>query len=266
LTADDGKRYPETNEMPRNQAMRGSAIGPGALNNAPAGGPGSARSRAKPRAASRIEQRYLTRRLEILRAAGRAFRSRGLAETGMRDIAAAVDLSPANLYNYFQGKHELLFFCQDSALDRMLGALGKVRTERASAAEKLSLVIESHLRCVLDEVEGSAAHLFTADMPAKLQRRLVAKRDRYEEGVRQLIAKGIRSGEFVPCDPALAARAILGALNSSVVWFRPEGKLSAAEIAEEFAFLLTRGLLGKSGMRPGGRPGMRTGTRRSGGK
>ena len=32
-------------------------------------------------------RRYLARRLEILRAAGRAFRTRGFAETGMRDIA-----------------------------------------------------------------------------------------------------------------------------------------------------------------------------------
>ncbi len=111
------------------------------------------------------------------------------------------------------------------------------------AAEKLSLAIRSHLHCVLDEVEGSAAHLFTADMPEKLERRLVAKRDRYEDGVRSVIATGVRSAEFIECDPALAARAILGALNSTVVWFRPEGKLSAAEIGEEFAFVLIRGLL-----------------------
>jgi AcrR family transcriptional regulator len=234
--------------MPTGQPIRPSAAGAGARNNG-ANGRNGARPRtmssSRSRPASRIEQRYLTRRLEILRAAGRAFRSRGIAETGMRDIAAAVDLSPANLYNYFQGKHELLFFCQDSALDRMLSALGKIRTKRIRAADKLSLVIESHLRCVLDEVEGSAAHLFTADMPPKFHRRLVAKRDRYEEGVRQLIASGIRSGEFVSCDPALATRAVLGALNSSVVWFSPEGKLSASEIAEEFAFVLTRGLLAK---------------------
>ncbi len=207
---------------------------------------------SRARAESRIEQRYLARRLEILRAAGRAFRSRGLAETGMRDIAAAVDLSPANLYNYFKGKHELVFFCQDSALDRMLDALGKIRVKRVSAAEKLSLAIGSHLHCVLDEVEGSAAHLFTADMPPKLQRRLVTKRDRYEEGVRQLIAAGIRSGEFIACDPALAARAILGALNWSVGWFSPEGKLTAAEIGEEFAFVLIRGLLAKPTVRRNG--------------
>jgi AcrR family transcriptional regulator len=192
-----------------------------------------------------LRQRYLARRLEILRAAGKEFRVRGFAETGMRDIAAAAALSPANLYNYFRGKHDILFFCQDNSLDRLIAALDKTRRMKASAAIKLRMMIVSHLRCVLDEVEGSAAHLLTTALPPRQQRYLIAKRDRYEGGVRALIAGGIRTGEFAPCDPALAVRAILGSLNWSVQWFSPEGPLTAAEIAERFANYLIRGLQAK---------------------
>lgn len=202
-------------------------------------------SHSRNRPNGRVRRRYLARRLEILRAAGREFRARGFAETGMRDIAEAAALSPANLYNYFQGKHELLFFCQDNALDRLLGTLDVARRKKASAATRIRLVIVSHLRCLLDEVEGSAAHLLTSALPPRQQRYLVAKRDRYEQGIRHLIASGIRSGEFVPRDAALAARAMLGALNWSVQWFRPEGPLTAAEIAEGLSDYLIRGLLAK---------------------
>jgi AcrR family transcriptional regulator len=191
------------------------------------------------------KRRYLARRLEILRAAGREFRVRGFAETGMRDIAAAAALSPANLYNYFRGKHDILFFCQDNSLDRLIAALDKARRMRASAAIKLRMVIVSHLRCVLDEVEGSAAHLLTTVLPPRQQRYLVAKRDKYEEGVRNLIASGIRTEEFAPCNPALVVRAIFGSLNWSVQWFSPEGPLTAADIAETFANYLIRGLQAK---------------------
>lgn len=192
-----------------------------------------------------LQRRYLERRLEILRAAGREFRIRGFAETGMRDIAEAAFLSPANLYNYFKGKHEILFFCQDNSLDRMIGALDTARRMRTSAASKLRIVIAAHVRCVLDEVEGSAAHLLSSALPPRLHRHILAKRDRYEQGVRNLIASGIRSGEFAVRDPALAVRAMLGALNWTVQWFSPEGPLSAAEIAEGFADYLIRGLLAK---------------------
>ncbi|HET8922034.1 MAG TPA: TetR/AcrR family transcriptional regulator [Candidatus Acidoferrum sp.] len=193
----------------------------------------------------RLRRRYLARRLEILRAAGREFRMRGFAETGMRDIAAAASLSPANLYNYFKGKHEILFFCQDNSLDRMIAALEKARRLRTSTAARLRMVIVSHLRCLLDEVEGSAAHFLTSALPSRLHKHLVAKRDRYEAGVRNLIAAGVRSGEFVASDPALTARALLGSLNWSVQWFSPEGPLTAAEIAERFGDYLIRGLLAK---------------------
>src|ERR1700681_1352784 len=198
----------------------------------------------------RRRRRRLARRFEILRAAGREFRARGFFETGMRDIAAASDLSPANLYNYFRGKHEILFFCQDSTLDRLLAALQKTRRLRATSAHKLHAIVVSHLTCVLDEVEGSAAHFLTSALPRPLQQRIVGKRDRYEEGLRQLIAAGVRSGEFLPCDTALTARAILGALNWSVLWFRPDGALSAAEIADGFAAYLIRGLLAKLSASP----------------
>lgn len=163
----------------------------------------------------------------------------------MRDIAEAAELSPANLYNYFQGKHEILFFCQDSSLDRMIAALKKARRIKGSAA-RLRFVIISHLRCLLDEIEGSAAHLLTNALPPGPQRYLVAKRNRYELGVRNLIVSGMRGGEFIQGDAPLMARAILGALNWSVQWFRPDGEMTAEEIAEQLADYLIRGLLAKA--------------------
>lgn len=212
------------------------------------------RTHPNKRRTDRVHRRYVARRLEILRAAGKQFRVRGFAEAGMRDIAAAADLSPANLYNYFRGKQEILFFCQDNSLDRMMAALERARRLRGTFAERLRFVIVSHLRCLLEEVGGSAAHLLTSALPAHLQRSLVAKRDRYEGGVRQLISAGVRSGEFVCSDPALAARAMLGAMNWSVRWFNPEGPMSATEIAEGLADYLIRGLLVKSEMYPAAPP------------
>ena len=73
--------------------------------------------------AERSRRRAEAQRLNILRAAARVFRQRGFAGAGMREIAREADLSPGNLYHYFRGKHEILFFCQDRWLEHMLAVL-----------------------------------------------------------------------------------------------------------------------------------------------
>src|SRR6266851_1066528 len=71
----------------------------------------------------RVQRKNEARRLEILRAAARVFRRLGLSATGMREIAEEADLSPGNLYYYFSGKDEILLFCQERTLVRLLNAV-----------------------------------------------------------------------------------------------------------------------------------------------
>src|SRR5262249_51757909 len=181
-----------------------------------------------------------------MRAAARVFRARGFAAAGMRDIAVAADLSSGNLYHYFRGKDELLFFCQDRALDRLLDALAAARRGAQPLAVRLREMAAAHVRCLLDEVEGSAAHLEVDALPARLRARIVAKRDTYERGVRALVALGIRRGVLRPTDPTVATRAFLGALNWTAHWFRPEGAQSAREVADLVADYAVAGLVYES--------------------
>jgi len=182
----------------------------------------------------------------ILRAAARLFRERGFADTGMRDIAAAADLSAANLYHYFDGKNDLLFYCQDRALDRMLAAVAAARGESRSATERLRVVFTAHLQTLLDEIEGATAHLQIDSLPPKLRDAIVKKRDSYERALRRLIADGIKSGELVDMDPAVVTRAMLGAMNWTVTWFRPDGPETAAAVGEVISRFLVRGIAART--------------------
>ena len=155
---------------------------------------------------------------------------RGFAAAGMRDIAVAADLSPANLYHYFGGKDEILFFCQDRTLDRLHGRRRRARRDRRRRPPaRLRALAAAHVRCIVDEVEGSAAH-FEVDALAgpPAHGGSSRKRDRYERAVRALVAAGMRRGELARsrCRP-IATRAFLGALNWTVQWFRPDGALPA---------------------------------------
>ena len=193
-------------------------------------------------ASERMRRKSEARRLDILRAAARVFRKSGVAAAGMREIAEEADLSPGNLYYYFAGKDELLYFCQDRTVDRMLESAELARRSSVPVAEQLRAVIAAHLHTTLDELEGATAHLEIDMLPEALRKCLIEKRDKYEHAVRALIAKGVKRGEFAPCDAALIARAILGALNWTVRWYRPDGAQSVAAIAAGLADYLLRGI------------------------
>ena len=178
----------------------------------------------------------------ILRAAAGVFRQRGFADTGMREIAAAADLSPGNLYYYFKSKADILFFCQDHSVGRMLHHAADLEKSGLAPAERLRRMIVAHMLCTLDELDGAAAHTEVDALPAALRKRIVAKRDRYEKAIRRIVAEGARTGAFTGTDPVLATRAILGALNWTTRWYKPDGKLQPQQVADAFADYLVRGL------------------------
>src|SRR5512140_1833888 len=134
-------------------------------------------------ASERLRRKSEARRLEIVRAGARVFRRSGVAAAGMREIAEEADLSPGNLYYYFAGKNELLFFCQDRTLDRMLEAAEAARASIVPVADQLRAVIRAHLHYTLDELEGATAHLEIDMLSEELRRGIIDKRDRYEHAV-----------------------------------------------------------------------------------
>ena len=192
---------------------------------------------------SRRERRRAEERLAILRAAAGVFRRHGYAGAGMREIALAAGLSAANLYHYFGAKDEILYFCQDRALDRLLGNLAVARKTPGPLAARLQGLAEAHVLCLVHEVEGGSAHFEVDALPPELREAIVAKRDRYERGIRGLIALGIRRGELRRTDPAFAARGFLGALNWTAHWFRPEGAESPHRVARHIAEYALVGLV-----------------------
>jgi TetR/AcrR family transcriptional regulator len=77
--------------------------------------------------------------------------------------------------------------------------------------------------------------------PAHLKT-VIARRDRFDRGMRQVLEEGMHTGGFARCDPKLMSFAILGAVNWIPRWFNPEGPATSQQIAEQFADYLIAGL------------------------
>jgi AcrR family transcriptional regulator len=190
----------------------------------------------------RTPPRRESRRAEILRRAAAVFRERGFHGAGMRDIAKGLGMTPGNLYYYFRSKDDLLHECQRLALDMLEAGVRRAEAGGGSASERLREAIRCHVLCLLVETGGSAAHLEFRALPGPRRAEIARRRDAYERALRRLVEDGVRAGEFRPLDAKLATLAILGALNATVTWWRPEGPMSPAEIAEAFATTLVGGL------------------------
>jgi AcrR family transcriptional regulator len=183
------------------------------------------------------------RKREILAAASKVFRAKGLHAAGMRDIAAELGMAVGNLYYYFRDKEDLLAFVQESTLTGLLSLAERVTALDVPADRKLLLQAAGHVVLLNEGTPGSLAHLDVEALGEEHRRPIQARRDEYERSFRRLLDEGIAAGVFRPQDTKVAALAILGAVNWTVKWFRPGGGKSAREIAGETAELLVRGVL-----------------------
>lgn len=187
--------------------------------------------------------RARTRKREILLAASEVFRRRGFHAAGMREIAAEAGMTVGNLYYYFSSKEALLAFCQEDTLDGLLALAGRISELDLQAEQKLYLLVLGHVLWLNEEIPGSLAHLEVDALQGRLRSRLLRKRDRYEAAWRGLLDEGCRGRRFRPVDPKVTAFAMLGAVNWTVRWFRPDGERSAEEVGRAFAETMVRGVL-----------------------
>ena len=183
-----------------------------------------------------------TTRVDILKSAARAFRRLGYHGATVEQIAAALHMKKGNLYYYFKNKEEILYACHQYSLDQLNQLLDEVQHSDAGADEKLRRLIVAFVHTILEELHGTALFLnLDALSPAHLKA-VIVRRDKFDHGVRQVVAEGMEAGVFMRGNPKLLAFALFGAVNWIPRWYNPDGTSSSQEIADLFADFFIAGL------------------------
>ncbi len=190
-------------------------------------------------------------RLDILKSAAAAFRRRGYYGASVDEIASALHMTKGNLYYYFKDKEDILFACHEFSLDLLLKMLKKVEDSPYAPQEKLRRIIISFVHMMIDELRGTTLTMDVQALSPSRCKQVIAKRDRFDRGLRRIITEGIEAGVFRPADPKLATFAILGSINWIPYWFDPYGEANSVEIGEEFAEHLISGLLNPTAIHRG---------------
>jgi len=105
-------------------------------------------------------------------------------------------------------------------------------------------MIRAYLQILAENTDLSSVLLFEhRSLERKQHARHVPNRDRFEALWREVLEEGVASKLFKCDNPALSARAILGIMNWTITWYRPQGSLTIDEISDQYSNLLLNGLL-----------------------
>lgn len=158
----------------------------------------------------------------------------------MRDIADALGMLPGSLYAHIESKDDLLWEIASAAGDRFFAMIEPIAASSLLTTNKLRDAIRGHVRVITENLDAAA--VFCAEWRHLTPRRktdFVQRRDRYEAIVTQMVQDGVEQGLFGVSDARYATLMLLSTLNSVYQWYRPEGRMTADEVAmmvSEFVF------------------------------
>ncbi len=206
----------------------------------------------------------LVNRAAIISAAADVLRRGGYEAATMHAIAAEVNLTAASLYHHFRNKDALVLavlefgledaikrlevFVNDSTLDPLAQLRGMISAHIIAVTENpavaAAMVFELHALRQIKAPNARASRDERAAYADLIARRdaFFARRDYFEELFQTVIEAGCMAGVLRPLDAGMVTKLLLGAQNWVGVWYRPDGRLNGAQIADIFIDTLMAGL------------------------
>lgn len=197
---------------------------------------------ARPRAPDHDAQRQ-----RILAAAVRAFSQSGYANASMSRLAAACETSKASLYHYFPNKEALLFEALDRYTRKLLVIAEGVLAAEAPGEPALRALVRAlmleyrHSHAVHVSLLQDVKYLGTAQARRirEQERRIV---ERFADALAAAVPHAIAGPRRKPL-----VMAMLGSLNFTFAWLRPDGAMGPEEYADMVVDLWLDGLRGTAG-------------------
>lgn len=182
-----------------------------------------------------LKERFERRRAEVLDRCAEVFAERGYGGAAIEDLSAATGLTVGGLYHYIGSKEQALFAIFSRLMDPLLAEARRIEAADVDPQERLRRL----LRLWVGHVADHRDHMLVFN-----QERHVLERDRrrwheirrsrreFEELLGRLLAAAADEGSDT--DLTLLRFAVLGMVNHTAQWLRPDGRLSPTEIADGY--------------------------------
>lgn len=185
---------------------------------------------------------YDTKVQAILNSAAALFAKDGYPSAKMQDIARACGATKSMLYHYFPTKDELLFAMLQEHLQKLLTSLEEATVKAATPMERLQALVGIYVQ---KSAQSRRRHTIAQNdvkyLPMAMQEpvwELQVKLCNLFAAQLRAVNPGLPDLTYKPC-----AMLLIGMLNGTDFWFKPNGPIKAAELCELIARLFLRGFM-----------------------
>lgn len=156
---------------------------------------------------------------------------RGYAGMTLRDLAAAVGLSPGSLYNHFETKQALLFEILKDHMEQLLAALDDAIAGIEAPCERLAAYARFHVHYHM--VRRKEVFVINSELRSLEPENfgvIRSLRRAYEQRLSEIISDGQAARAFATGDVRVTTFAVLAMLTGVCDWYEGDGRLGEDQI------------------------------------
>lgn len=160
------------------------------------------------------------RKTEIITVAAKLFKEKGYSAVTMRDIAQAMDIKAASLYNHIKSKQEILVLIIIEIAEEFTRTMDEVVASDENTIKKIEKIIQLHIDITL--LDANALACLNNDWMHLADEKLayfIKMREDYEENFRTIIKKGIADGEIKNLNLEVIIFSTLSTLRTLYLWY-----------------------------------------------
>ncbi len=189
-----------------------------------------------------------SQRRKMLNIARKLFWEKGYAATSMSDIAQSYGCRPANIYNFFSDKEQILFEVLREEMEQIIHPIKHLEEDtQTNPIDQLRYIIECHLKVTLS-YRRSARLLFDValdNLSPDKRKQIIDLRDTYDRIIRRVIRRGIEQGYWPEVDVKLAGFMVASMITRTRIWFHPKKGVSVGELSDFIFKFALSGLRGE---------------------
>ncbi|WP_414639379.1 TetR/AcrR family transcriptional regulator [Achromobacter sp.] len=174
------------------------------------------------------------RRREVILTAGQLFCKHGYERTTVRELARAVGLQSGSLFHHFRSKEEILVAVMNNGIQEVIDDGERALACYQAPADRLAALFRVHMGSMLHGAGGDAMNALVYEwrsLSEPSQAVVKSLSDRYEAMWQEVVAAAVAAG-LLQGDARVIKRCVLGAMNLTVQWYKPGGRLRPAEFID----------------------------------